>query len=291
MDNDLILYSTADGKTKINLRETDGTVWLTQAQMAELFDTTPQNITLHIKAIYADNEIDEKATCKNYLQVQNEGQRQVKRTLKIYSLDMILAVGMRVRSVRGTQFRIWAIEHLKQYLLEGFALNQKRLSEERGKRFSALQNSVGLVQRGINRQITSLDEANALMRILSDFSQGLKLLDDFDNQTLDATGKTNKEAVRNEAAEFLAVVEQMKTRFGSGVFANPKDDGFNSSVNQIYQTFGGQDCYPALEEKAAMLLYLITKNHSFWTGTNVLRRNAFCIFWIGTGFCIITDKH
>lgn len=127
MDNDLILYSTADGKTKINLRETDGTVWLTQAQMAELFDTTPQNITLHIKAIYADNEIDEKATCKNYLQVQNEGQRQVKRTLKIYSLDMILAVGMRVRSVRGTQFRQWAIEHLKEYLVKGFVLDDDRL--------------------------------------------------------------------------------------------------------------------------------------------------------------------
>ena len=127
MDNDLILYSTADGKTKISLRETDGTVWLTQSQMAELFDTTPQNITLHIKAIYADNEIDEKATCKNYLQVQNEGRRQVKRTLKIYSLDMILAVGMRVRSVRGTQFRQWAIEHLKEYLVKGFVLDDDRL--------------------------------------------------------------------------------------------------------------------------------------------------------------------
>ena len=127
MDNDLILYSTADGKTKISLRETDGTVWLTQSQMAELFDTTPQNITLHIKAIYADNEIDEKATCKNYLQVQNDGRRQVKRTLKIYSLDMILAVGMRVRSVRGTQFRQWAIEHLKEYLVKGFVLDDDRL--------------------------------------------------------------------------------------------------------------------------------------------------------------------
>lgn len=127
MGNDLILYSTADGKTKISLRETDGTVWLTQAQMAELFDTTPQNITLHIKAIYADNEIDEKATCKNYLQVQNEGRRQVKRTLKIYSLDMILAVGMRVRSIRGTQFRQWAIEHLKEYLVKGFVLDDDRL--------------------------------------------------------------------------------------------------------------------------------------------------------------------
>lgn len=127
MDNDLILYSTADGKTKISLRETDGTVWLSQAQMAELFDTTPQNITIHIKSIYADNEIDEKATCKNYLQVQNEGQRQVKRTLKIYSLDMILAVGMRVRSVRGTQFRQWAIEHLKEYLVKGFVLDDDRL--------------------------------------------------------------------------------------------------------------------------------------------------------------------
>lgn len=279
-EESVVLYQPPGQDIEISVRidESKETVWLTQSEMARLFSKDFNTINEHIQNIYNEGELDQEATSRNFREVRKEGNRTVTRKILQYNLDVIISVGYRVKSYQGTQFRIWANRVLKQYLLEGFALNRKKLQEEQGKRLSALQKAVGLVQRGISRQITSLDKADTLMRILSDFSQGLKLLDDFDNNALDASGKTNKEAVIIEVAEFLTVIDKMKPQFGSDVFANPKDDSFNSSVNQIYQTFGGQDCYPTLEEKAAMLLYLITKNHSFSDGNKRIAAQCFLYF-------------
>ena len=276
----VILYQLPGQDIEISVRidESKETVWLTQSEMARLFNKDFNTINEHIQNIYDEGELEQKATSRNFREVRKEGSRTVARQILQYNLDVIISVGYRVKSYQGTQFRIWANRVLKQYLLEGFALNRKKLQEEQGKKLIALQKAVDLVQRGISRQITSLDEADALMRILSDFSQGLKLLDDFDNNALDTRGKTSKEAVKIDVAEFLKVIEKMKPQFGSDVFANPKDDSFDSSVNQIYQTFGGQDCYPTLEEKAAMLLYLITKNHSFSDGNKRIAAQCFLYF-------------
>ena len=272
MTDEIIKYNIADESFEIRPDYEQDTVWMTKAEMAHLFGIDRSGVSRHISKAFKNNELNKKSNVQK-MHIPNSD-----RPVEFFDLDAILYVGYKTDSQRAVQFRKWANRVLKQYLLEGFALNQRKLQEQQGKKLSALQKAVDLVQRGINRQITSLDEADALMRILSDFSQGLKLLDDFDNNALDTCGKTSKEAVKIDVAEFLKVIEKMKPQFGSDVFANPKDDSFNSSVNQIYQTFGGQDCYPTLEEKAAMLLYLITKNHSFSDGNKRIAAQCFLYF-------------
>ncbi len=279
-ENPIVLYQIPGREIEISVRidEANETVWLTQSEMAHLFNKDFNTINEHIQNIYNECELEPISTSREFRDVRTEGNRTVSRKVMQYNLDIIISVGYRVKSYQGTQFRIWANRVLKQYLSKGFALNQKKLLEEQGENLSALQKAVDLVQRGVSQRITSLDEAGILMRILSDFSQGLKLLDDYDNNALDASGKTDKEAVIIEVSEFLEVIDKMKPCFESAVFANPKDDSFNSSVNQIYQTFGGQDCYSSIEEKAAMLLYLITKNHSFSDGNKRIAAQCFLYF-------------
>ena len=279
-ENPIVLYQIPGREIEISVRidEANETVWLTQSEMAHLFNKDFNTINEHIQNIYNECELEPISTSREFRDVRTEGNRTVSRKVMQYNLDIIISVGYRVKSYQGTQFRIWANRVLKQYLSKGFALNQKKLLEEQEENLSALQKAVDLVQRGVSQRITSLDEAGILMRILSDFSQGLKLLDDYDNNALDASGKTDKEAVIIEVSEFLEVIDKMKPCFESAVFANPKDDSFNSSVNQIYQTFGGQDCYSSIEEKAAMLLYLITKNHSCSDGNKRIAAQCFLYF-------------
>lgn len=276
----VILYQPPGKSIEISVKvdASNNTVWLTQSEMACLFNKDFNTINEHIQNIYNECELDPASTSRNFREVRKEGSRTVSRAVFQYNLDVIISVGYRVKSYQGTQFRIWANRVLKQYLLDGYALNQKRLSEERNKRLQKLQQAIGVVRRGLENQAESLDEAKELLRVLSDFSEGLKLLDDFDNKTLDTIGKTEKVAVVLTPSDFLTVVEKMKPEFCSDVFANPKDDSFESSVNQIYQTFGEQDCYPSLEEKAATLLYLITKNHSFTDGNKRIAAGCFLYF-------------
>ncbi len=190
---------------------------------------------------------------------------------------MILSVGYRVKSKVATQFRKWATNTLRKYLVDGYALNEKRLQEKIGQ-IKELQNSISLLNRCIENQAKDLDQALVLSNLMAEFSVGLNLLDDFDNQRLDNKGKTKAEAVKVSTQEFLEVVDKMKPEFGSSIFANPKDDSFDSSVNQIYQSIGGEDCYPTLEEKAAMLLYFVVKNHSFSDGNKRIGANCFLYF-------------
>lgn len=166
--------------------------------------------------------------------------------MEYYNLDVIISVGYRVKSVRGTQFRIWATQKLKDYLVQGFVVNEKRL-QEKTEQIKQLQHSLNLLNRCVETQAHNLDEAQQLTQLMSEFTNGLTLLDDFDNKNLDIRGKTVKEAVFIDVPEFLDVIDKMKPKFGSDIFANPKDESFNSSVRQIYQTFGGEDCYPSLE--------------------------------------------
>ena len=190
---------------------------------------------------------------------------------------MILSVGYRIKSKTATQFRKWATSVLKDYMTKGYVINEKKLKEEQDK-VKTLQSTISILSRSLTNRIDNLDEAQNIAKLLDNFAQGLDLLDNFDHKMLDSKGKNEKEAVRISEEEFLQVIDKMKSEFSSDVFANPKDKSFSSSVNQIYQTFDSQELYPTLEEKAAMLLYLITKNHSFSDGNKRIAASCFLYF-------------
>lgn len=277
LGNQIVIYQTSDGQTRIDVKMQDETVWLTQETMAQLFDTTVPNINMHIKNIYEDEELDKNRTIKDFLTVRKEGKRSVSRKLTYYNLDMIIAVGYRVKSKTATQFRIWANKILKEYLIKGYSVNKQLLSSQQEK-LKTLQNTISLLTRSLANQVETVEQAQSVAKILENFARGLNLLDDFDHKELDTKGNTTKEAVRISKDEFLEVVNEMKSDFASDVFAVEKDESFESSVNQIYQTFDGAELYPTLEEKAAMLLYLIVKNHSFTDGNKRIGASCFLYF-------------
>ena len=282
MDNnkskgEIVIYTSDDGKVSLDTKLENDTIWLTQKDMAELFGVKTPAINKHLMNIYKEGELNQDATVSILEIVQKEGSRSVKRQKTFYNLDAIISVGYRVNSSRATQFRIWATNVLKEYLIKGYTINEKALKDKQEK-IQTLQTTVNLLSRSLINQIQSLDDAQQVAKILDNFAKGLDLLDNFDHKTLDVKGATQKEAVIIPVKEFLSVINKMKSEFASDVFANPKDDSFESSVNQIYQTFGGNDCYPTLEEKAAMLLYLITKNHSFSDGNKRIAASCFLYF-------------
>ena len=273
----IIIYTSADGKISLDTKLENETIWLTQDMMAKLFETTPQNITMHIKNIYDDEELEQTSTCKDFLQVRNEGKRTVSRKLTHYNLDMILSVGYRIKSKTAVQFRKWATNILKEYLIKGYAINQKALREQQEK-LTSLQQVIELLNRSMKNQIETVEQAQNISKILHQYVTGLNLLDDFDHKRLDKHGVTKREAIQISVNEFLDVIDKMKGNFASDVFAQPKDESFSSSVNQIYQTFDGKELYPTLEEKAATLLYLIVKNHSFLDGNKRIGASCFLYF-------------
>ena len=274
---EIVIYQNENGNISFEAKLEDETIWLTQDMMAKLFETTVPNINMHIKKVYDEEELEQKRTIKDFLIVRKEGNRRVSRKIVHYNLDMILSVGYRIKSKTATQFRKWATATLKEYLTKGYAINENKLKQEQDK-VKTLQNTIQLLSRSLSKQIENLEDAQKVVKLLDDFAQGLDLLDNFDHKTLDSKGKNTQEAIRVDEKEFLQVVDKMKSEFASDVFANPKDGSFSSSVNQIYQTFDGQELYPTLEEKAAMLLYLITKNHSFSDGNKRIAASCFLYF-------------
>lgn len=291
---EIVIYTSADGKISLDAKLENETIWLTQDMMAKLFETTPQNITMHIKNIYEDEELEQNSTCKDFLQVRNEGKRTVSRKLTHYNLDMILSVGYRIKSKTAVQFRKWATSILKEYLIKGYAINQKALKEQQEKLIS-LRQIIELLNRSMENQVETVEQAQNVSKILHQYVTGLNLLDDFDHKRLDTQGITKRKAIQISVDEFLDVIDKMKGDFASDVFAQPKDESFNSSVNQIYQTFGGNELYPTLEEKAATLLYLIVKNHSFLDGNKRIGASCFLYFMDKNGLlyddlgCTIID--
>ena len=260
-ENQIVIYKTKNGETEIDVKMQDETLWLTQKSMAELFGCSKDNIGLHLKNIFKEKELNKDSTTENFSVVQKEGKRQVERTQTFYNLDAIISVGYRVNSTKATQFRIWATKILKKYLTEGYVINKKALQQQKEK-FATLQQTVDLLNRSLVNQVESLKQAKDVSNILNNFVKGLNLLDDYDHQQLDKKGNSKRKAVKIKMQDFLKIVDKMKGDFASDVFAVPKDKSFESSVNQLYQTFGGQELYPTLEEKAAMLLYMVVKNHN-----------------------------
>ena len=283
----IVIYQTEDGKTQIDVRLENETVWLTQAQMAELFEKTPQNITMHIGNAYKEGELEKGATCKEYLQVQTEGKRKVTRKVKYYDLDVIISVGYRVHSKRGTAFRIWARQIIKDYLVKGYAVNERIRHEQIGE----LRQLVGMLGRTIqNQPVISTDETTALFEVVTDYTYALDTLDNYDYERLSIDKTTKEEPFHATYENAMEAINGLREKFGGSVlFGNEKDDSFKSSIGQIYQTFGGEELYPSVEEKAAMLLYLVTKNHSFSDGNKRIAATLFLWFLNNNGILYRED--
>ncbi len=283
----IVIYQTKDGQTQIDVRLENDTVWLTQAQMAELFERTPQNITIHIGNAYKEGELDKESTCKEYLQVQTEGKRKVKRSIKYYDLDVVISVGYRVKSKRGTDFRIWARKILKQYLVKGYAINERIRKEQIGE----LRQLVQVVGRTIqNQELPDTTESQDLLNVVVDYTYALDTLDNYDYERLTIDKTTKQEPFHATYENAMEAISGLREKFGgSTLFGNEKDDSFKSSIGQIYQTFGGEELYPSVEEKAATLLYLVTKNHSFSDGNKRIAATLFLWFLNNNGILYRPD--
>ncbi|KAF0159827.1 MAG: filamentation induced by cAMP protein fic [Syntrophaceae bacterium] len=280
------IYKAKDGP-QIDVQLEAETVWLTQKQLAVLFDKDVRTVNEHIKNIYREEELNEKPTIRNFRIVQNEGGRTVERGVDFYNLDVIISVGYRVKSLRGTQFRIWATNVLRKHLVEGYTINKKRLTAQRSK-IRELQDTVRLLGNIALLDGVS-DEAKGIVQIIAEYSRALNILDDFDHQRLAAPKGTKKAKYKLTYEAARNVIEQMRIRFkGSALVGQEKDKSFQGSIGAIYQTFDGKDVYPTVEEKAAHLLYFVTKNHSFIDGNKRIAAALFVCFLQRNG--ILLDK-
>ena len=275
-NNQIIIYQTDDDQTQIDVRLENETVWPTQAQMAELFQTDRTSIVRHINKIYADDELDRDSTCAKIAQVQKEGQRTVRRSIPYFNLDMIISVGYRVNSKRGVKFRQWANRVLKQYLIKGYAINERLRHEQ----ISELRQLVQVVGRTLqHREQENTIETQDLLDVVVDYTYALDTLDNYDYERLTIDKTTKVAAFHATYENAMEQIQRLRDKFGASVlFGNEKDDSFKSSIGQIYQTFDGDELYPSVEEKAAMLLYLVTKNHSFSDGNKRIAATLFLWF-------------
>lgn len=287
LNNEIVIYQSEDGKTVLDVRLEDDTVWLSQQQMSELFQTDRTVISRHIRNIYKDGELEEISTCAKNAQVRMEGNRMVTRSIPYYNLDMIISVGYRVNSIRGVKFRQWASSVLKQYLIKGYAVNESM----RKKQVAELRQLVQMLGRTLRNSPDPLkEEQSALVDVVVDYTYALDTLDDYDYQRLGIRNTTAHEAFRATYEGAMQEIRQLREKFGgSALFGNEKDDSFRSSIGQIYQTFDGTELYPSVEEKAAMLLYLVVKNHSFSDGNKRIAATLFLWFMNNNGILYRED--
>ena len=277
-DSEIKIYQTDDGQTKIDVKFDNETVWLTQKQMAQLFDKDSDTIGLHLKNIYKSGELEEHTTTEEFPVVQQEGKRTVKRKLKFYNLDAIISIGYRVNSRRGIQFRIWASRIIKEYLLKGFSLDNKRLIQQNSQ-LKELQTTVKILGDSLKFKELTDDESSGLLKIITQYAYALDILDQYDYQSLEVINTSGKEIYQLTYEEAIAQIQLAKKFYeNSDLFGNEKDESFKSSISTIYQTFNGIDLYPSIEEKAANLLYFITKNHSFTDGNKRIAAFLFLYF-------------
>ena len=289
MNNSIEIYSSQDGSIQLNVKLENDTVWLTQSQMAELFGVDRTSIVRHIRNIYKSEELDQNSTCAKNAQVRTEGHRSILREIPYYNLDMIISVGYRVNSKNATSFRRWATSVLKQYLIKGYAINQQIKLD----RYNELKDVVRLMSRtvGLQEKVTS-EEYGGLFNVISDYVYALDTLDHYDYQSLSIQKTTKEEPFRATYENAMEAINALKEKFGgSQWFANEKDESFKSSIGQIYQTFGGEDLYPSVEEKAAMLLYLVVKNHSFSDGNKRIAAMLFLWFLNNNHVLYAEDGH
>ena len=287
----IVLYTTDDGNTQLEVKLENETVWLTQSQMAELFGRDRTVITRHIRNIFKEGELDESLVCAKNAQTKKYGRRKgYVQTSEIvfYNLDVIISVGYRVKSLNGTRFRIWANHILKQYLIKGYAIDKRRLDH-----YDELKDIVRLMSRAITIQDKVSDgEYSGLFNVITDYVYALDTLDRYDYQSLQIDKTTREEPFHATYENAMEAINALKVKFGGSQWlANEKDDSFKSSIGQIYQSFGGEDLYPSVEEKAAMLLYLVVKNHSFSDGNKRIAAMLFLWFMEKNGILYSSDGH
>ena len=273
----IVIYQTNTGQTHLEVTLKDETIWLSQAQMVELYEKNKRTISEHINNIFKEGELQQESTVRKFRTVQIEGNRETERSITHYNLDVIISVGYRVKSKRGTQFRIWANKVLKEYLVKGFSVNEKRL-KEKVEQLEELKKVVQLQDKVISNYQLEGGEAAGLVKVITDYALALDLLDDYDHQRLKLPKSTSEEVFKIGYDEAKRAIETLgkQTNF-KGLFGLEKDDSFKGSLENIYQTFDEKDLYPSLEEKAAHLLNFVTKNHSFNDGNK--RIAAFLFIW------------
>jgi prophage maintenance system killer protein len=273
---DVVLYNTEDGTVQLEVQLDRETVWLTQDQMAELFGRERSVITKHLRNVFKEGELEETAVRAKFAHTANDGKTY---QVQYYNLDVIISVGYRVKSTRGTLFRQWATRVLREHLVRGFTVNEQRLREQ-DQKLADLRRTVNLLETTLVNQAIGLDEAKGLLRVITDYAYALTTLDRFDHGTLviEQTTRPASYVMSYEAA--IEIVNTMKSGFG-GLFGLEKDQGFKSALGAIYQTYGGEELYPSIEEKAANLLYFVVKNHAFSDGNKRIGAALFITFLAG----------
>lgn len=268
MKNEIIIFENQDVKLEVNMKE--NTVWLSQQQMSELFKTTRTNIIEHINNIYKDEELDKESTCQDFRQVRKEGKREVTRLIPYYNLDMIISVGYRVNSKQGVAFRKWATKVLKDYMIKGYVVNEKRLEY--------LEKTVKLIDIAgrIDHKLKGT-EAQDIIKIINNYSNALNLLDDYDHRTMSKPKGTNSD-IKIKYEDCIDIINKLRFSNDSNLFALERNRGLESIIRNIYQSFDREDVYKTIEEKAANFLYLITKNHTFIDGNKRIAATLFIYF-------------
>lgn len=281
------IYTAPDNSVQLQVKVQEETVWLTQKQLADLFGVKKAAISKHVANIFGQGELSPDATVSKMETVQTEGNRTIVRSMDYYNLDMILSVGYRVNSKNAIAFRQWANRVLKDYLLKGYAVNEKLRREQ----LSDLRQLVQIVGRTMqSKAVESADETQAIFDVVVDYTYALDTLDNYDYERLTVKETTPEQHFHATYENAMQTINALREKFGgSALFGNEKDDSFKSSIGQIYQTFGGQDLYPSVEEKAAMLLYLVTKNHSFSDGNKRIAATLFLWFLNNNGILYHED--
>lgn len=280
-NGDIVIYQSEDGNTRINVNLQGETVWLSANQMAILFDRNEKTIRKHINNVFSEGELPKNNNTQK-MRVDD-----VKQAVAFYTLDVIISVGYRVKSKRGTQFRIWANKILKEYLIKGYAINDKITQ----RKYEELSQLVHILGRTISSQPELSNKENLdLISVVTDYTYALDTLDKYDHQKLKIEKTTYENKFIATYDNAILTIQNLKEKFGgSWLFGNEKDDSFKSSIGQIYQTFDGADLYPSVEEKAAMLLYLVTKNHSFSDGNKRIAATLFLWFMQNNGILYNSD--
>jgi prophage maintenance system killer protein len=279
INGEIILFQSPDGKAELDVRLKGETLWLNLNQLSRLFERDKSVISRHLGNVFKTGELNKEATVAFFATVQDEGGRQVERHIEYFNLDAIISVGYRVNSKRGTQFRIWATNVLREHLVRGFTLNEKRLRNQEQKLVD-LRRTVGLLEQTLAHQAIGLDEAKGLLNVITDYAYALTTLDRFDHGTLVIEEVTRPAPFIMTYDAAMEIVKAMQPGFG-GLFGLEKDQGFKSALGAVYQTFGGDELYPSIEEKAANLLYFVVKNHAFSDGNKRIGAALFIAFLAG----------
>lgn len=278
MEKEIIIYETGGKNVQFNLNPGEETIWATQAQLAELFDITPQTVARHLKNIYQEGELEENRTCTKNVQVAFEGEREVSRSVKLYNLDAIISVGYRVNSRKATDFRIWATKILKRYIVNGVAVNERRLKELSQKQLQEVVDAVAIVKRMMAQTELTGAEANGVLEIISQYALTFRTLREYDEGYV-KIGEAPRAAYVLEAGECMTMIGELRERVHGGeMFGKPRGDAFEGTLRAIYQSFDGQDVYGTVAEKAANLLYLVIKDHPFFDGNKRIAVFLFMVF-------------